>query len=64
MNSVVKNILKIVAVLFILAGGIWILQGLNILPGSYMSGNPQWAINGSITALIGAAILWFANRKK
>ena len=63
MNSIVKTILKIFAVLLILAGGVWLLQGLNILPGSYMSGNPQWVINGAIAALIGAGLFWFANRK-
>lgn len=63
MNSTLKTILKIFAVLFIIAGGIWILQGVNILPGSFMTGDPQWAVNGAITALIGAGIFWFANRK-
>ena len=63
MNSTLKTILKIFAVLFIIAGGIWILQGVNILPGSFMTGDPQWAVNGAITALIGASIFWFANRK-
>jgi hypothetical protein len=63
MNSTVKTILKIIAVLAMLMGLIWILQGVNILPGSFMTGNPQWAINGAITAIVGAGIFWFANRK-
>ena len=58
-----KNIIKFVAVLFMLSGLIWILQGLSILPGSYMSGDPQWAINGTITIVIAAVVFWFANRK-
>ena len=57
-----RNALKFFAILVILAGLVWILQGLNILLGSYMSGNPQWIINGIITVLIGAVIFWFANR--
>ena len=64
MNSVVKNILKVIAIFLILAGGIWILQGVNILPGSFMTNDPQWAINGAITALIGAGLFWLANQKK
>lgn len=64
MNSIVKIILNIFAVLLIIPGGIFILQGVNILPGSFMTGDPQWAINGTIMVLIGAAIIWFANRKK
>ena len=63
MNSIVKNIIKVVAVLFILAGGVWFLQGINVLPGSFMSGNPQWVINGIIIIIVGAGMFWFANRK-
>lgn len=59
-----RNALKVFAILVILAGLVWILQGLNILLGSYMSGNPQWTINGIITIVIGVVIFWFANRDK
>ncbi|MFN3492176.1 MAG: hypothetical protein ACK40V_08155, partial [Anaerolineales bacterium] len=58
-----RNIIKIFAALLMFSGLIWVLQGLSILPGSYMSGDPQWAINGAITIAIGAVIFWFANRK-
>ena len=58
-----KIALKVFSVLIILAGGVWILQGINILPGSFMTGDPQWAVNGAITMLIGGGIFWFANRK-
>jgi hypothetical protein len=40
------------------------LQGLNLLPGTFMRGDPQWIINGVITALVGAGLFWFANRRK
>jgi hypothetical protein len=63
MSPTIKTILRIISILLMLAGGIWILQGVNILPGSYMTGNPQWAVNGAITVLIGAGLFWFANRK-
>ena len=62
MNSTLKNILKGIAVVLILVGGIWFLQGINILPGSFMTGNPQWSINGGIAIIIGAGLFWFANR--
>ena len=64
MNSIVKTILKIFAILIFLAGGTWFLQGINILPGSFMTGNPQWVINGGIAMIVGAGLFWFANRKK
>ncbi len=59
-----KMALNILAVLFILAGGIWFLQGIDIIPGSFMTGDPQWTINGGITIVIGGIILWWNNRRR
>jgi hypothetical protein len=59
-----KTILQVLAILLIASGTVWILQGVNILPGSFMTGDPQWAINGAITATIGAGLFWFVSRKK
>lgn len=59
-----KIFLTILGVLLVLAGGVWFLQGINLLPGSFMTGNPQWAINGGIAVVIGAGLLWFANRRR
>ena len=59
-----KLALRIVGGLLILAGGIWFLQGINILPGSFMTGNPQWTINGSIAVVVGIGLFWFSSRKK
>ncbi|MCQ3936217.1 MAG: hypothetical protein DPW18_04115 [Chloroflexi bacterium] len=55
---------KVVAVLLALTGLVWILQGVNLLPGSYMTGDPQWAVNGAITAAIGIALFWYIRRRK
>lgn len=63
MNSTIKAILRIFAVLLFLAGLTVFLQGINILPGSYMTGDPQWAINGSVAMFIAFGIFWFVNRK-
>jgi hypothetical protein len=59
-----KIALSIVGALLILAGSVWFLQGINILPGSFMTGQVRWAINGGIAIAIGAGLLWFANRRK
>ena len=64
MNSALKIALSLVGVLMILMGFIWFLQGINILPGSFMTGQIKWAINGAIGAVIGAALLFFVNRRK
>lgn len=60
----IKTLLKILAILLVIAGGIWTLQGLSLLPGTFMRGNPQWVVNGTITILVGAGLFWFVNRKK
>jgi len=59
-----KIALNVLAVLFILAGGIWFLQGINVLPGSFMTGDPQWAINGGAMIAIGGVLLWWNSRRK
>jgi hypothetical protein len=58
-----KTALKVISILVFLAGGVWFLQGINVLPGSYMTGDPQWAINGGIAMVAAAGLFWFANRK-
>jgi hypothetical protein len=63
MNTIFKTIVKIFAILLVLSGLVWALQGVNILPGSAMSGDFQWTINGAIAILIGAGLFWFATRK-
>jgi hypothetical protein len=61
-GGAMKLTLKIIGVLLILAGAVWILQGINILPGSFMTGQIRWAIYGTITAVVGITILFIANR--
>ena len=59
-----KIILSIIGVLLILAGGVWFLQGINVLPGSFMTGQIQWAIYGGLAIVIGIGLLVFANRRR
>jgi hypothetical protein len=50
--------------LLIAIGIIWILQGVNILPGSFMTGQIVWAWRGAFTAVIGILLVWLVNRKR
>jgi LPXTG-motif cell wall-anchored protein len=59
-----KILLNIVAALLILTGAVWFLQGINILPGSFMTGQTQWAVYGGIAFLAGIGLLVFVNRKR
>ena len=59
-----KIILNIVASLLVLTGAVWFLQGINVLPGSFMTGQTRWAINGAITVAAGVVIFLWANRRR
>jgi hypothetical protein len=49
--------INVVAVLLLLMGTVWLLQGINVLPGSFMTGQPKWAVYGAIADLVGAGLL-------
>lgn len=55
-----KAIAASLGVLMLLLGGIWILQGINVLPGSFMTGHMEWAYRGAGVAVVGAVLLWLA----
>lgn len=46
----------VVAVLMVVAGGLWTFQGLGYLDGSSMTGDDTWAILGPIVAGLGVAL--------
>ena len=50
--------------LLIVVGTIWILQGVNILPGSFMTGQIVWAWRGGAAAVVGILLLVLVNRKR
>jgi hypothetical protein len=54
----------VLGVLCLLMGCIWILQGINILPGSFMTGQTKWAIYGGLLAAVGLGLLISANRRR
>ncbi len=56
--------LSIVAGLLVVAGTIWFLQGINVLPGSFMTGQTSWAVYGGIAVAAGIALLLRANRPR
>ncbi len=58
-----KLALNVVGVLLVVIGIVWILQGTNVLPGSFMTGQLQWAVYGAIAALVGGAMLVAARRR-
>ena len=59
-----KTLLTIVSIVLILIGGVWFLQGINIIGGSVMTGQSQWTVIGSILVIVGIGLLVFVNRRK
>jgi hypothetical protein len=56
--------LNVSGVLCLLVGCVWLLQGINILPGSFMTGQTKWAIYGGLLAAGGVGLLISANRRR
>jgi hypothetical protein len=59
-----RIVLNVFGVLCLLLGGVWILQGIDILPGSFMTGQAKWAIYGGLLVVAGIALLTSANRRR
>ena len=57
-----RNLLGGVGAFLSVFGVIWVLQGLNVLPGMGMSGHMEWARNGGIAFVIGAVLIFVASR--
>jgi hypothetical protein len=59
-----RIVVNIGGALLVLIGCIWFLQGINVLPGSFMTGQTRWAVRGGILVFAGIAGLVWANRKR
>jgi hypothetical protein len=59
-----KIAMNVLGALLVLSGSVWFLQGVNVLPGSFMTGQTRWAIRGGIAVVGGIVLLVAANRKR
>ena len=55
---------RILGLVLLFVGGVWFLQGINILPGSFMTGQARWAIYGGVLVISGVALLIWTNRRR
>ncbi len=58
-----KLLLNVFGICLLLAGGTFFLQGINLLPGSYMTGDPKWAVIGGFMLAAGIGLLAWKNRQ-
>lgn len=59
-----KILLNIVGGVIFLGGLVFFLQGINVLPGSYMTGDAKWAIIGAVMMVAGTGSFVFTSRQK
>ncbi len=59
-----KIVLMVAGALLAVIGGVWFLQGINVLPGSFMTGDRRWAIYGAAAVLVGLAVVVYAVRSR
>ena len=62
----VKGLIAVIGIAAIMMGGLWILQGLDIVrwpASSFMLGDTTWTRNGTVLAVVGVFLIWFARKK-
>ncbi len=47
----------VLGVVALVTGGVWIGQGLNLIPGSFMTGNRMWFYIGVVLGVVGIVLL-------
>ena len=57
-----RLVLNVVGAVLALVGIVWVLQGINVLPGSFMTGQIKWAYYGAIALVAGCITLFAAKR--
>jgi MYXO-CTERM domain-containing protein len=62
-NRAARIVARVVGIVAILLGALWVGQGLGYLPGSVMSGVRFWFWVGAALVLVGLALLFAARRR-
>ena len=55
---------NLLALIVLAIGLLWSLQGIGLVPGSFMTGQSQWLCIGLLTMLVGLVGLGWANRSR
>jgi len=56
----VRRLLLVPAAVLVVIGLVLTLQGVGVLPGSFMTGERQWAAIGLALIIVGLVLAWFA----
>ena len=55
----VRRVAIPIGLVIFLLGLVWLLQGVDILPGSMMSGSQFWASAGALAVVVGLVMIGF-----
>jgi predicted permease len=53
-----RRLLLLPAVVLVAVGLVFTLQGVGMLPGSFMTGDRRWAAIGVVLILVGSSLSW------
>jgi hypothetical protein len=56
--------IRVLLVLVIAVGVLFIGQGVGLVPGSFMTGRSEWAVIGSVLIAVGVPALWWSLRSR
>ena len=59
-----KVVMRVLGTILVVIGLIWFLQGIGVLPGSFMTGQIRWAVSGGIALAVGVVLLVAGRRQR
>ncbi|HET6909948.1 MAG TPA: hypothetical protein VFH54_11460 [Mycobacteriales bacterium] len=62
--SSVKRAVAVAGIIVAVVGGVFTLQGVGVLGGSFMSGSATWAVIGAAMIVAGLTLYGRATRKR
>lgn len=57
-------LLNIIGIVLVLLGGVWVLQGTNLIRNGFMAGHLVYAILGGVSIIIGILLFVVTNRRQ
>lgn len=59
-----RTLMLVLGAIALVLGGVWALQGANVLPGSFMTGDPTWLVIGLVLLVFGAGLVVLGLRSR
>ena len=61
-ETIMRVTLLVLGVILLITGAVWALQGLNVIKGSFMTGQSLWLWIGVVCLVLGASTLFAGMR--